>query len=88
LRGRRSRGDLVKRPYRQILIVLPNETIGKIDRDAATQDLDRSLMIGQILEKYYIDKEIREYYEKAQIGLKQQFFEKSDSNKEETNGNW
>jgi hypothetical protein len=56
----------MKRPYRQILIVLPDEIISKIDTNAMAQDLDRSLMIGQILEKYYIDKEIHEYYKKAQ----------------------
>ena len=54
---------MVHRIYRQVLAVLPNELILKVDADAKEQDIDRSLFITQVLDRYYIDKEIKDHYD-------------------------
>jgi len=52
----------MSRSWKQISILMPVETVERIDRDAKEADVDRSQLIAQLIDRFYIDKDLTAYY--------------------------
>jgi Ribbon-helix-helix protein, copG family len=52
----------MSRSWKQISIVMPVETVERIDRDAKEADVDRSQLIAQLIDRFYIDKDLTACY--------------------------